>query len=109
MAARPARRPCARLAHKRPSNAVAAGMLGHGQIRDFGDPAGGLDRKGRRLADADRGEPDQMREGGIPGHEDGGIRPRDQGLDFAEFARQPFGLDEQVRAATPVELVEFLE
>ena len=50
-----------------------------------------------------------MGEGGILGHEDGGVRPGDQGFDFGEFARRPIGLDEQVRAATPVELVEFLE
>ena len=50
-----------------------------------------------------------MGEGGIPGDEDGGVRPGDQALDFGEFARRPIGLDEQVRAATPVELVEFLE
>ena len=50
-----------------------------------------------------------MGEGEIPGDEDGGVRPGDQSFDFAEFARRAIGLDEQVRAATPVELVEFLE
>ncbi len=101
--------PCARFAHKRPSNPVAAGMFGHGQIIDFGEPAGGPDRKRGRLADQHRGEPDQMRKSGILGHENGGLRPGDQGFDFAEFARRPLGLDEQVRAPPPVKLVKLVE
>ena len=69
----------------------------------------GLEGQGRRLADADRGQPDQMGKGGILGHEDGGIRPRDQGLDFVWPARRPLRFAGQVRPPAPVELVKLLE
>ena len=96
-------------AHERPPDAVAAGMTGHAQMCNLGDPADGLEGQGGRVADAHRGEPDQMRKGGILGHENGGIRPRDQGLDFLRPARRPVRFDEQVRPPAPVELVKLIE
>lgn len=67
-------------------------------------PGRGLD-----LPHAHSGKRDEVREGGILRHENGGVRPGDERLDFRGLAGGASGRLEQIEPPAPVEFVEFRE